>query len=687
MSQTPRSKFAPTFLTSLQRPPTISNQGYIPPPRPESSFLQDINQETGTFEEGDTEDFEDIIQETEKINFVDRVQLNAAEKKFQRIMNRLKYEEKKLTIPAIVNKIQTINFFGDEYFPSTSYDHQFVGPIGSQLNTFILFGGKGEINGAEVYNNNLHLLDLKRRKWQLEAKKKEENDSTWPKSRAIHTMTVNLVDLKTIWMFGGQFRFGKKCNELWTLTIEDKVKWNQIVPSNKNINEIIPPISHHTCIYYHSNLDEQIIRLQKESVANPGKAKSIPKLPMEHLVIYGGDIGSTTKIPQPDTWIFDITTLKWEKMKTKLVPFIDPNDPHSEPIYYSESRKDSPPPRTEHSAILYQGGKMVIFGGIDMNQKQFNDTWILNIHRQEWMYLPTYLIRGLKPTPRARHSAVISGRDMFVSFGGLPFSNSIFRLDLETRRWSELELYNYAPRPRMGSSILLLKTISQEDEEYGEDILNLYRKENELRQYLSEKDFIDADEEDDEDDTPKSKRRSKYYRQCKLLIYGGTTFDPRQGSRELFNDLYEVEVGRFPDILRSPQSSIQDQQENYLNGRIWSISEIKKFEEGLQVCGEDWERISREFVTTRNPSQIRNFAITKEHSFKNTIQSRKSKMKFGRWTNEEHNLFLEALNDYGQDFEMIAKKIKTRNVSQVRMKFHQYMNARTTLPDSDNFLM
>jgi SHAQKYF class myb-like DNA-binding protein len=38
----------------------------------------------------------------------------------------------------------------------------------------------------------------------------------------------------------------------------------------------------------------------------------------------------------------------------------------------------------------------------------------------------------------------------------------------------------------------------------------------------------------------------------------------------------------------------------------------------------------------------------------------------GRWTKEEHNLFLEALKLYGKNWEMIEKFVKTRDASHTR---------------------
>jgi MYB-related transcription factor LHY len=38
----------------------------------------------------------------------------------------------------------------------------------------------------------------------------------------------------------------------------------------------------------------------------------------------------------------------------------------------------------------------------------------------------------------------------------------------------------------------------------------------------------------------------------------------------------------------------------------------------------------------------------------------------GRWTDEEHELFLEALKIYGKDWEAVEKHIGTRDAAHVR---------------------
>jgi len=44
----------------------------------------------------------------------------------------------------------------------------------------------------------------------------------------------------------------------------------------------------------------------------------------------------------------------------------------------------------------------------------------------------------------------------------------------------------------------------------------------------------------------------------------------------------------------------------------------------------------------------------------------------GRWTREEHELFLQALNEYGREWKKVAKRIKTRSSAQIRSHAQKY---------------
>lgn len=49
-----------------------------------------------------------------------------------------------------------------------------------------------------------------------------------------------------------------------------------------------------------------------------------------------------------------------------------------------------------------------------------------------------------------------------------------------------------------------------------------------------------------------------------------------------------------------------------------------------------------------------------------STQGKKGKINTGRWTRAEHEKFMDALEKYGRDWQKIEKKIKTRNLLQIR---------------------
>ena len=57
-------------------------------------------------------------------------------------------------------------------------------------------------------------------------------------------------------------------------------------------------------------------------------------------------------------------------------------------------------------------------------------------------------------------------------------------------------------------------------------------------------------------------------------------------------------------------------------------------------------------------------------------------MKEGRWTDDEHRLFLQGLEQHGKDWKKIATLIKSRTVVQIRTRGHQYFEKLEVAKDS-----
>ncbi|KAJ2964560.1 hypothetical protein NQZ79_g442 [Umbelopsis isabellina] len=94
-----------------------------------------------------------------------------------------------------------------------------------------------------------------------------------------------------------------------------------------------------------------------------------------------------------------------------------------------------PSKRNDHSAALWQGDKLVIFGGSSDDEVYCNDVSILDLSTWTW-HQPH--IQGNLPLGRMKHSATIHNDKLYISGGlcsGQNFSDTIDILDLKTWIW------------------------------------------------------------------------------------------------------------------------------------------------------------------------------------------------------------------------------------------------------------
>lgn len=98
---------------------------------------------------------------------------------------------------------------------------------------------------------------------------------------------------------------------------------------------------------------------------------------------------------------------------------------------------DIPGVRMGHTASLYQGDKLIVFGGENEHREYLSDIVILHIPTSTWTQPD---VRGPIPRGRARHAAVIYEDKLFI-IGGVTGENNIILddlcyLDLKTWTWS-----------------------------------------------------------------------------------------------------------------------------------------------------------------------------------------------------------------------------------------------------------
>ncbi|KIW81273.1 hypothetical protein Z517_04298 [Fonsecaea pedrosoi CBS 271.37] len=99
---------------------------------------------------------------------------------------------------------------------------------------------------------------------------------------------------------------------------------------------------------------------------------------------------------------------------------------------------DIPGVRMGHSASLYQGDKLLVYGGENEHREYLSDVVILNLKDHHWTQPD---VQGPIPKGRARHAAVVYEDKLFV-IGGLTgeanyILDDICYLDLKTWTWSK----------------------------------------------------------------------------------------------------------------------------------------------------------------------------------------------------------------------------------------------------------
>ena len=176
---------------------------------------------------------------------------------------------------------------------------------------------------------------------------------------------------------------------------------------------------------------QNYIRLVTEQSPPPrGRAHMTTDLSRKKMYLYGGRYraeGTTgTYTVYEDLWEFDLNTDRWRELSPS---------------------GEKPGPLTNSGVVYDQlGDQLVIFGGNTtgdaMNFASHNDTFILDLKSLIWTRLETP-----SPTERLFHSMVYSVNDNAVFiYGGAtdtdawqgPFHGDLWKLDLQTLTWSEI---------------------------------------------------------------------------------------------------------------------------------------------------------------------------------------------------------------------------------------------------------
>ena len=103
-------------------------------------------------------------------------------------------------------------------------------------------------------------------------------------------------------------------------------------------------------------------------------------------------------------------------------------------------KENSPSFRRGHSMISTDTN-LIIFGGCDLNAKCYNDLYFFNMETYEWTLIEN---KGIIPSPRMGHSAVLYGTKMII-YGGESndgYKDDMFEFDIEKKEWKKIEYYS-----------------------------------------------------------------------------------------------------------------------------------------------------------------------------------------------------------------------------------------------------
>lgn len=182
--------------------------------------------------------------------------------------------------------------------------------------------------------------------------------------------------------FGGRDGYDKVSNDIYEYNIEER-KWTEIIPNTEDRPK---------------ERSNSIMVLYKD----------------RYLIMHGGRDGIKM---YKDMWKYDLEENKWKK------------------IWYS--KYNNPKERSDHSAIIYEGSRMIIFGGTN-KRGICNEMWEFDLEMEEWCEI---FCIGDIPSPRYNAHMGTEGKKI-VLFSGYKFGEygvnvfgDIYEYDFETEMW------------------------------------------------------------------------------------------------------------------------------------------------------------------------------------------------------------------------------------------------------------
>mmetsp|Transcript_20588 Transcript_20588/g.44716 ORF Transcript_20588/g.44716 Transcript_20588/m.44716 type:complete len:811 (+) Transcript_20588:402-2834(+) len=121
----------------------------------------------------------------------------------------------------------------------------------------------------------------------------------------------------------------------------------------------------------------------------------------------------------------------------------------------------------EHTAIAYKS-RIVIFGGREEGHKTTNATRVFAMDNKHCYSHHVQYCTGEMPPPSQGHSACLLGQQMYI-FGGDAQLNDMYRLDLESWKWTKLKSISQTPNRDRPETDVLFSALVQ----FGDDSIVL----------------------------------------------------------------------------------------------------------------------------------------------------------------------------------------------------------------------
>eukprot|EP01089_Gocevia_fonbrunei_P000771 TRINITY_DN10756_c0_g1_i1.p1 TRINITY_DN10756_c0_g1~~TRINITY_DN10756_c0_g1_i1.p1 ORF type:complete len:338 (+),score=62.43 TRINITY_DN10756_c0_g1_i1:72-1085(+) len=166
-----------------------------------------------------------------------------------------------------------------------------------------------------------------------------------------------------------------------------------------------------------------------------GRASHGQACDKRNLYIFGGNSGVVSRTIQKDIWTFDTGSSEWKE----LASFPD------DPLFRINTLYDQ-----ETHALYTFGGAIETEGILKFTDK----TWKYDIASNTWIKLVT---SGTTPSPRAWYSAVLRNGALYVhgGQGTSSYFNDLYKLDLKTLEWSQLNSPDGSDPPRFHATAVL----------------------------------------------------------------------------------------------------------------------------------------------------------------------------------------------------------------------------------------